>query len=57
MNLYNIQDSDRPMFVVASCWQNALDKWKAKISEENDGSEGDEPEGISLICEAGDLLL
>lgn len=56
MNLYYIQDADRPMWVVAIDWQDALDKWKAKIREENEG-ECDEPEGIQLVCESDDLLL
>lgn len=55
MNLYHIQDSDRPMWVIAANWQDALDKWKAKIKEENEG-ECDEPQGIELICDEDDLL-
>ena len=55
MKLFNVQDSDRPMFVVATDWQNALDKWKAKVREENEG-ECDEPQGIQLVCDEDELL-
>lgn len=55
VNLYHIQDSDRPMWVIAANWQDALEKWKTKIREENEG-ECDEPEGIQRICDEDDLL-
>lgn len=58
MNLYYVQDSDRPMWVVAIDWQDAVDKWKAKIREENEGEcECDEPQGIQLVCDDDDLLI
>lgn len=59
-NLYNVQDHDRPMWVVAEDWQAALDKWKAKIREENPFEEGEpepDPQGIQFICAEDDLLL
>lgn len=55
-NLYHIQDSDRPMYVVAEDWQVALTRWKAHIRLENDGDEGDEPDGIALVAKKVDLL-
>lgn len=54
MNLYYIQDSDRPMWVIAANWLEAIEKWKAKIREENDG-ECDEPQGVQLICDEDEL--
>lgn len=59
MNLYSIQDSDRPMWVIATDWMNAIEKWRARIREENPFEEGEpepEPEGIQFICGEDDLL-
>lgn len=55
MNLYEVQDDDRPFYVVALSWQDALKKWQEKIIEENPDEdwEGDDPdpqpEGIRLM--------
>ena len=59
MKLFQVQDLDRPMYVVAVNWQDAIDKWGAKIREENPWEPDAEvtPEGVNLICDAGDLLL
>lgn len=57
MKLFHIQDNDRPMYVVAESWQAALDSWKALVRAENDGDEGDEPNGIAIVCDQDDLLL
>lgn len=59
MNLYHIQDPDRPMHVLGRNWIDALNKWKQKIAEENDCAPGDveEPDGIALVCEEGNLLI
>ena len=57
MKLYHIQDPDRPMYVVAANWQDALSRWKSHIREENDGEEGDEPSGITIIAEEDDLII
>lgn len=57
-NLYLIQDPDRPMHVVAESWTQAVTKWKQLVAVENDlkPEEVDEPHGIALIAETGDLL-
>lgn len=59
MNLYHVQDSDRPMFVLGSSWQEALDKWRALIREENDmqPNESCEPTGIQLVAEEDELII
>lgn len=59
LNLYKVQDSDRPMWVVAGNWRKALEAWKLYVGPENGVSPKDarDPEGISLICENDDLLL
>jgi len=45
------------MYVVAANWQDALSRWKSHIREENDGEEGDEPSGITIIAEEDDLII
>ena len=59
MNLYQIQDDDRPMYVVAASWMDALEAWKRQIEVENGIVPGSfsksmlEPHGISLVCHGG----
>lgn len=57
--LYHVQDADRPMYVVASSFQEALDTWTAYIAGENDMKVEDVegPNGVSLICNGGDLIV
>ena len=59
MNLYHIQDSDAPKFVLADSWTAALEKWRTLIRSENDMTEDEpcEPTGIHLMAEAGELIL
>jgi len=65
MKLFHVKDSDRPMFVVAADWQDALQLWKAKIEEENPRPEDvmasdwviEEPQGIDFVAGADDLLI
>lgn len=56
MNLYRIQDDDRPCYVIASDWTQALFTWKAQMQRE-DPSECDveEPDGIELIAKGIDV--
>ena len=58
MNLYHVQDADRPMWVYASDYSSAVFKWKALIAEENDEMIGEvvDPQGVSFICEEIDLI-
>ena len=63
MPLFEIQDDDRPMFVVAENFDHALTKWKFLIKSENKEmeDEGDDtwflPNGVRLICADDKLLL
>ena len=63
MNLYEVQDGDRPMYVVADSWQSALDMWKREIEIENGmkagtfGGEMPEPDGIRLVCANTDITM
>lgn len=57
--LFQIQDDDRPMWIVAEDWNEALAKWKAQIARENTCEFEDvaEPKSITLVCEHDDLIL
>lgn len=63
MNLYEVQDSDRPMYVVAKSWADAIDRWKAEIEIENGMKSGTfatempEPDGIRLVCANTDMAM
>lgn len=59
MNLYHIQDSDRPLWIVAASWSAALSTWKQDVAQENDmdPNEVEEPQGITLVCEAHELIV
>jgi hypothetical protein len=56
--LFHVQDSDRPMYVVASDWKDAIDKWKDCVAHENDMEprDVDEPLGIHMVCDDDDLI-
>jgi hypothetical protein len=54
MPLYHIQDSDRPLWIVAPDWATAIEVWKRVIEQENDGAVS-EPDGVSMICDDDDI--
>ncbi len=56
MPLFQVQDSARPLWVVAKDWHHALQQWKDQIAIENDGDSGD-PNGIMHVCDGDDLLV
>ena len=58
-NLYLVQDDDRPMYVLAKSWGEAIRKWMKLIVAENPGEqiEEDNASGIQLVAEANDILL
>lgn len=57
-NLYRVQDADRPMFVIAQNFQEAIDKWAAVIRKENNLPETEEvlPQGVTRMCVHHDLI-
>ena len=59
MMLFHIQDSDRPMYVVATDWNEALAKWREVIAIENEEADcfDDNPDGIALVAEDDELIL
>lgn len=58
MKLFHVQDSDRPMYVVAENWEKALRKWRNCVAAENEGTdpEDHEPSGIQYVCDEDDLI-
>jgi hypothetical protein len=63
MPLFHVQDSDRPMWVIAPSFAEALDKWAKVVAEENDFTEDaglylaeNPPNGIAHICNDHELL-
>lgn len=54
--LYCVQDAEYPMWVVATGWDDAVSRWKAKINEDG-GICDDEPEWVQLLCDSNSLLL
>jgi len=59
MNLYQVQDEDRPMYVVAESWEAAFDAWCEVVERENNMGSEDVvmPKGIVYVCDEHDLLL
>lgn len=58
MNLYNVQDNDRPMFVLASSMEHAIQKWMALIKKENpELEEVDQPRGCIFLANDQDILI
>lgn len=60
-NLYLVQDSDRPMHVVAGDFGAAVARWEKAVRAENEGAIGPDdkvtPQCVQLVCEASELLL
>lgn len=52
MNLYQVQDSERPMYVIAANWNHAIELWRSQIITENPNEDftSEDPQGVSLIA-------
>jgi len=59
MPLYHVQDDDRPAFVVAEDYAEAINKWTQAVAleEDLDPESIDDPLGIALICDTDQLIL
>jgi len=60
MKLFHVQDTDRPMYVLAPNWGEAVKIWQDSVTDENEAGccgEPDQPSGVNLVCEEADLLL
>jgi len=58
MPLFYVQDSDSPMFVIASDFQEAVVRWRERIIAENpdDDCSEEQPHGVELLGEDGKIL-
>lgn len=58
MPLFHVQDSDRPLYVVAKNYGEAEYKWREIIAIENTMfiKDIEPPLGISFICKDNDLI-
>jgi len=58
MPLFQIQDDDRPMYIVASDLQQAVQKWREVLDCENpdDDCSGTQPQGIIFLASDDDLI-
>lgn len=56
MPLFHVQDSDRPLWVVAKDYVDALESWREQIIHENEG-EVSEPQGVQHVCDDDELLI
>lgn len=59
LRLFHVQDGDRPMYVLAKDWGDALLQWQGLIRRENEiePNERIDPDGISLVADHDELLL
>ena len=57
--LFRVQDADRPAYVLATDWTQALSKWQQQIIDENpeEDCSDTEPDGIALVADADELIL
>ena len=56
MPLFRVQDDERPAYVVAKTFTDALAKWELVIREENDGEIPAPPQGVAYICDDDELI-
>lgn len=59
LNLYLVQDDDRPLYVLAQDWNDALRGWQLRIRRENDmeADEDCQPTGIQLVARHDEIVL
>lgn len=57
LSLFQVQDSDRSMWVIAENYGDAVERWQKQISHENPGDDcsDDQPDGVNLIASGTDL--
>lgn len=58
MAIYLVKDSDRPMWVRADSFGEAVNKWKALVADENAEAltDVDEPRGVEFVCGEEEFL-
>lgn len=59
--LFHVHDSDRPMYVIATSWASAIEKWRALVRKENEEREiptsSPDPNSITLLAQDDDIIL
>ena len=57
LSLFQIQDDDRPMWVVAESFSHAIKRWRKQMAKENPGNDdcNDQPNGVILVASGTDL--
>lgn len=55
MPLFQIQDDDRPVFVIAVNFEHALTRYETLVRSENDG-EYEPPKGVAYLADDDDIL-
>lgn len=58
-NLYHVKDNDRPMFVLADSWGEAVAAYEAMVRRENDLAPDEEVEilGVDFVANRRDILV
>jgi len=59
MSLYYVQDTDRSMWVVATDFAEAVNKWRRFVAKENDCVEDDicdGPSGVQFVCDDDEFI-
>jgi hypothetical protein len=54
--LFLVQHPDCPLYVLAENWQQAVERWKAKISNVDDLESVGDPKNVSLIADTDEIL-
>ena len=61
MPLYLVQDSDRPLYIVADSWERAIGAWQQVILTENppqgDDTALDSPTGVQFLCHDNEIVV
>lgn len=55
--LFYVQDDDRPLFVVADDFSEAIRKWQNIVRDENDGDDPGLPRGVTSLAEDDELVV
>ena len=57
MPLFQIQDDDRPAWVIAKDFAEAVHKWENAVAKENNGNKGEPPNGINRIAGDDEIIV
>lgn len=59
MPLFEVQDADRPLYVFANSWKDALDCWQRVCAQENADThpQDHQPDGIRWMASDTDVMI